>query len=209
MPAPDPYASLARWYEPATAPILKKARARLVQRCLDRGFARVLDVGCGTGLLVRDLCENGVRAVGMDVSPAMLLVASGRRGNPGRSPLVRGGVPFPFDRNAFDAVIFSLVLHESDDDPAAMLREALRVAPVCLALEWRMPERNLDIPLQAVVFAIERCAGARHYRRFRAFAKGGYLHGAVPRAGARVVAEESLMGGTMVLAEITAESVLP
>ncbi len=202
MPRPDPYALLARWYGPATGFILKDARARLSGRCQERGFVRILDAGCGTGLLARDLCGRGFRVTGLDVSPAMLAVAAKGRAAAGEYPLVHGSVPFPFAADTFDAVIFSLALHESDDDPATMLAEALRVAPVCLALEWRMPECNLDLPLHLLVHAIERCAGLRHYRRFRAFSQGGYLQGAAILAGARVVAEEALMGRTMVLAEI-------
>ena len=170
--------------------------------CLERGFNRVLDVGCGTGLLARDLCEKGCHVMGLDVSSAMLTVAAKHRAIAGNYSLVQGSVPFPFVGNSFDAVIFSLVLHESESDPVAMLTEALRVAPVCFVLEWRMPERNLDFPLQPFVFTVERCAGLRHYRRFCAFVQGGYLHGTVIRAGARVVVEETLMNGTMVLAEI-------
>ena len=203
MPRPDPYASLARWYDPATARILGNTRVRLARRCRERGFVRVLDAGCGTGLLVSDLDTEGFRVTGMDASPAMLAHAAKRRKAAGGAPLVLGGIPFPFAAKSFDAVVFSLVLHESGNDPAVMLAEALRVAPVCLVLEWRMPERNLDLPMQALVHAIERCAGLQHYRRFRAFARGGYLHGAAMRAGARVVMEEPLMGGTMVLAELS------
>lgn len=116
--------------------------------------------------------------------------------------LVRGGMPLPFASRSFDAAILSLVLHESDEEPEILLREALRVAPVCFVLEWRMPERNLDLPGHALTHAIERLAGKRHYARYRAFVRGGGLHGAAFRAKARVVHEEALMGGTMVLAEL-------
>ena len=199
--AHDAYAAIARWYDPATAAILSGARARMVDTCLRRHCSRVLDIGCGTGRLLADLHKNGMRAVGVDSSPAMLAVAA--RSLPAHSALVLGGPSLPFASRSFDAAILSLVLHETDGEPEGLLAEALRVAPVCFALEWRMPERNLDLPMQAVVHAIERLAGKRHYARFRSFASRGYLHGTAMRAGARVLYEERLMGGTMVLAEVS------
>ena len=204
MPGPDAYQTLARWYDLTASRVLLPAYARILERCAEHGFSRVLDFGCGMGRLAYLLRERGLEVVGLDVSPAMLGKALERR--PGAEGILfaQGGIPLPFAPSSFDAVIFSFVLHESDADPATLLAEALRVAPVCLVLEWRMPERNLDLPAQILVHAIERAVGARHYTRFRAFAAGGYLHGTAMRAGLHVAAEERLAGGTLVLAEVRA-----
>ncbi len=201
MRRPDRYAALARWYDAATTLPLRRARAELARLCRERGYAALLDIGCGTGLLAFELHRRGFSVTGVDVSPSMLGVAAGRGRGRGVA-LVRGALPLPFAPASFDAAILSLVLHESEDEPCALLAEALRVAPVCLVLEWRMPERNLDLPVQPLVRAVERLAGRAHYERFRQFAGGGYLHGAAGRARARVTAEKPLMGGAMVLAEV-------
>ena len=50
----------------------------------------ILDLGCGTGLLTRELAVEGRRVIGVDPAPAMLAVA--RRGGGCRAgPLGRGG----------------------------------------------------------------------------------------------------------------------
>lgn len=203
-PGPDRYADIARWYDLTASRALHSVHERMAVLCAERGFAHVLDAGCGTGRLAAKLHAKGIRVTGLDASPTMLARAAQDRAFPADIPLVLGGMPFPFASQFFDAAILSLVLHESDEEPEALLTEALRVAPVCIALEWRMPERNLDYLAQPLVHAIERIAGKEHYARFRHFASGGYVHGAAMRAGARVVWEEALKAATLVLAEVAA-----
>ena len=38
----------------------------------------VVDLGCGSGTLARELCEAGYRVLGFDLSPAMIEIARGR-----------------------------------------------------------------------------------------------------------------------------------
>ncbi|MEU8632433.1 methyltransferase domain-containing protein [Amycolatopsis sp. NPDC048633] len=59
---------------------------------------RVLDVGCGGGRAVAELCGRGVRAVGADRDPGMLAAARARSAGlaaPGSVPLMAGGFPEP------------------------------------------------------------------------------------------------------------------
>jgi len=82
--------------------------------------SRVLDVGCGDGLISSLLQAKrpDLTIQGIDV-----LVRSGTR-----IPVTSfDGTHIPFPDNAFDAVLFSDVLHHTDD-PAILLREARRVA---------------------------------------------------------------------------------
>lgn len=201
MPGPDRYETLARWYDMTAARALRSAYARIARLCAERRRTSILDIGCGTGRLASDLAALGMRVTGIDTSPAMLALAAGGGKEPGTPAFVLSGAPFPFAPGSFDAAVASMVLHESDEEPETLLAEALRVAPVCIVLEWRMPERNLDYCTQPLVHAVERLAGKKHYARFRNFARKGYLHGAAGRAGATVVSEEILAGGSMVLAE--------
>jgi ubiquinone/menaquinone biosynthesis C-methylase UbiE len=92
---------------------------------------RVLDVGCGTGLVARRAAEpvgDGGSVAGIDISPEMIAVA--------RSVPVAGGAPIewhqgdatalPFPDGSFDVVLCQMTLMFIEDRLAAM-REMHRV----------------------------------------------------------------------------------
>ena len=80
----------------------------------------ILDVGCGDGLLAATLRSkrSDLSIRGLDVLP---------RQNMHIPVDIFDGARIPFDDNAFDAVLFSDVLHHTYD-PMVLLREAQRVA---------------------------------------------------------------------------------
>jgi ubiquinone/menaquinone biosynthesis C-methylase UbiE len=85
---------------------------------------RLLDVGCGGGLLLRDAIARGARATGLDHSADMVALARERAP---RSTVVLGtaeSLPFPGD--AFTAVSMSIVFLFLPN-PLAVLRECRRV----------------------------------------------------------------------------------
>lgn len=51
-----------------------------VQLAADLNAGTIVDLGCGTGTLTRELATGGRRVVGIDPSPAMLAVARGKPG---------------------------------------------------------------------------------------------------------------------------------
>ena len=118
LPAQLAYDQWAEEYEdtdPTTLldePFLR-SRLQLFDGC------RVLDLGCGTGRYLRQVSQPGVRAVGMDLSRAML--ARARRTIRPAAPiaLVQASiVPFPFAPEVFDRVIAGLVIDHVDDLPS-------------------------------------------------------------------------------------------
>jgi ubiquinone/menaquinone biosynthesis C-methylase UbiE len=81
---------------------------------------RVLDVGCGDGLIAAALWSKrpDLTIRGIDVLPR----------DRSHIPIeMFDGVSFPFERESFDVVMFSDVLHHTEN-PAVLLREARRVA---------------------------------------------------------------------------------
>ncbi|HOL50165.1 MAG TPA: class I SAM-dependent methyltransferase, partial [bacterium] len=86
---------------------------------------KILDVGCGTGLLAMHLLQAGFDVYGVDVSPEMVKIAQKRL--PGR--IVCASVEnIPFPDNSFDGVICIATLHHlSVTGFALAIKEMVRV----------------------------------------------------------------------------------
>lgn len=87
---------------------------------------RVLDAGCGPGVLAAALIARGAAVTGIDLSRALLAIARERLG-PG-VPLHQADLaqPLDFPDGSFDLIVSSLVMHYLEDwEPA--LREFRRV----------------------------------------------------------------------------------
>jgi SAM-dependent methyltransferase len=82
---------------------------------------RVLDLGCGDGVLTEKLAALGAKVVGIDNSPDMIAAAH-RRGLDARM-MDAGSLTF---QNEFDAVFSNAALHWVKDDPDAPVAGAFR-----------------------------------------------------------------------------------
>lgn len=92
--------------------------------------ARILDLGCGWGRVLKPVMDRGGRAVGFDISENMLELAADHLAKNGHRPeLARGdGTRLPFRDNSFDQVYSLLVLqHLSKDNGTALISEVHRV----------------------------------------------------------------------------------
>jgi SAM-dependent methyltransferase len=92
---------------------------------LGDGLVRILDVGCGTGGLIRRLARRhaGWTWTGLEASPVACALARARTG----APVVEAAAEhLPFANGRWDAVVAADVLYHLEDDAAA-LREIFRV----------------------------------------------------------------------------------
>jgi 2-polyprenyl-6-hydroxyphenyl methylase/3-demethylubiquinone-9 3-methyltransferase len=129
------YKSLGvRWYEANDTPIaLLRAEARQRNPWLAAaiaqafgGPARVLDLGCGGGLLANELAARGHAVTGIDASTENLEVARAYD-RTGRAVYTCGDArALPFAAGSFD-VVCAMDLLEHVDDPAQIVAEAARV----------------------------------------------------------------------------------
>lgn len=88
----------------------------------------VLDLGCGSGELARQLAASGRQVTGCDISAEMLgrAAEADPAGSVRLTRLQPGWTALPFSARAFDVVVASSVL-EYVDEPSAVLRECSRV----------------------------------------------------------------------------------
>jgi ubiquinone/menaquinone biosynthesis C-methylase UbiE len=106
---------------------LRKAEWKWLTRELAKNISapRVLDIGCGTGSLLRALSPRIGQSAGVDISRGMIDEAN-RTGNSSKlSFLAIDGPRLPFADNSFDVVTSFLSFRYLDWDP--ILREIARV----------------------------------------------------------------------------------
>jgi ubiquinone/menaquinone biosynthesis C-methylase UbiE len=85
---------------------------------------RLLDIGCGGGLLLRDAMATGADVAGLDHSPDMVDLAKERA--PGATVVLGDARHLPFADDSFTAVSMSVVFFFLDD-PIGVLQECRRV----------------------------------------------------------------------------------
>jgi ArsR family transcriptional regulator len=95
-------------------------------------FRAMLDIGTGTGRMLELFADRYERAVGLDLSPAMLAVARANleRAGIGHARVRLGdGTNLPVLRDSFDLVVIHQVLHFLDDPDRALAEAAGALAP--------------------------------------------------------------------------------
>ncbi|NWK95725.1 SAM-dependent methyltransferase [Sphingobium lactosutens] len=128
----DAFGAAAGHYEAHAGPQRLAATlvADIAQRQMPGGVARVLEIGCGTGLLTRDIQTRwpGADLIATDISPGMLEQAASHGRVAGRFLTMDGEAP-PFDGPWFDLILSSLTFQWFDDLPAAIARLAGLLRP--------------------------------------------------------------------------------
>ncbi len=154
--------------ERARAPDLALRRRFLLARV--RPGERVLDVGCGDGLLTDELARAGAQVVGIDVAERALQRAAQRASMHGRAldlRLVDAEEPLPLADASFDVVWAGEVI-EHVVDTAAWLSELRRVlrsqGRLLLTTPAHPPARLLALALSGRAFDAHFDPRADHLR---------------------------------------------
>lgn len=123
----EEYARLAPQYDTRWSTYVERSVWETLRRIDVRPDDRILDVGCGTGVLLERLSVEtpGVDLAGVDLSDEMLGVARKRLGS---SVDLRQAhaEKLPFEDSAFDVVVSSSVFHDIRE-PEEALKEMRRV----------------------------------------------------------------------------------
>jgi ubiquinone/menaquinone biosynthesis C-methylase UbiE len=92
-------------------------RVRMLLEGLRPG-ARVLEVGCGTGLLTEEIAKRGVKVYSLDISQELLKQAREKSGNKDIVFFCSSAYELGFADSSFDNIIGMSVLHHLDMDRA-------------------------------------------------------------------------------------------
>ena len=138
----DPWGFETRWYE-------ERKRAILMASLPSRALGRVLEIGCSTGLVTRELAERSEHVLAIDASTAAVDAASERlRGYP-NAVVRRAAVPGDEPDGQFDAIVLSEVgYYLSRHDLAqtiSLIDDALAPGGFLVACHWR--HRVAEYPL--------------------------------------------------------------
>jgi SAM-dependent methyltransferase len=166
-----PAAEFEEWLTDRVARRPQGARARVVYGADDvHEFARraivealglapgdrLLEIGCGGGLLLREALGRGAAAVGLDHSEEMVALARERA--PGAEVILGDAEHLPFARGSFTAVAMSIVFMFLPD-PVEVLRECHRV----LARRGRIAVYTTSPALRGTPAAPEPLASHSHF----------------------------------------------
>ncbi|MDD1653038.1 MAG: methyltransferase domain-containing protein [Methanomicrobiales archaeon] len=178
----------------------------VVQDLRQRGkTGRALDVGCGTGNLVRELADMGCVPTGIDLSPEMVATAAGS--HPGLQEAFRCADIMTCDPGSdFDVITAMGVLEYQEDGPGFVRRLArfLREGGI-LYLESRNRLFNLfstnqytlgEIESHRMPDLIRQLETVDRYSPVREIS-GDYLSGALRHLKERLQVPEGTSGGTL------------
>lgn len=135
----EEYSALAPDYDRRWSAYLQASLSMTLDAVADLPAQRILDVGCGTGLLLDMLAQrmDGPELVGIDPVTAMLAVARQRLGR--RAALLKGRAEeLPFADGAFQLVTCSNALHYFPDAAAALgeMRRVLAPPGNLVITDW-------------------------------------------------------------------------
>jgi len=93
------------------------------------GSMRVMDLGCGPGIVSESLAHDAGQVVGLDLTPEMLARASKRCSDAGHDNglfVLGDSRRLPFEDASFDVVVTRSAIHHFDN-PSAVIAECARV----------------------------------------------------------------------------------
>lgn len=154
-----------------------RIRQQRVVEMFDQPGGKVLDVGCGPGVMVNELVRRrGCELWGIDIAPEMIRDAERRFAGEPRAHFAVGAIEkLQFPDSFFDAVVCMGVVEYIDDDVVA-IREMLRVLRpggtlIVTVPHARSPYRIWNRFVWGPVSKLLYPALARVSRRFAALAK--------------------------------------
>jgi 2-polyprenyl-3-methyl-5-hydroxy-6-metoxy-1,4-benzoquinol methylase len=144
------------WETPA-GKIRWDRRVRMLTNSLKSGM-KVLEIGCGTGFLTKEIVKKSVQLIAIDISEELIEVARKTILDSNVEFIIENAYQMSFDDQTFNAVIGSSVLHHLDVDLA--LKEIYRVLTPGGYIAFTEPNMmNPQIALQKNIPALKKALG--------------------------------------------------
>ena len=135
----EEYDELAPVYEERWRTYTERSIEATIRRVPDAASLRLLDVGAGTGLLLRKIAHRfpSAQLTGLDLSLAMALTARRPHGE-GGSIVTGDAHRLPFDARSFDVIVSSSSIHFWRDPAQALveIRRVLRDDGTLVITDW-------------------------------------------------------------------------
>jgi len=146
------------WEKPTGPYRLKRRTDLMIERGRLKPGARVLEIGCGTGVITSYLQLSGADITAIDLSPDLLALAKDKGWPESVRFEIGNAEALDFEDASFDAVVGSSVLHHLDIDRS--LSEIRRVLKPGGAMAFSEPNMvNPHILLQKNIPWLKRLAG--------------------------------------------------
>lgn len=146
---------------------------------------RVLDIGCGAGLLAEPLARRGAQVTGVDAAAKNIAAARSHAKDAGLRVDYRVGEPATALRSdeRFDLVLLLEVVEHVDDVPAIVQQAAARVAPggVLVASTIDRTVRSFLLAIVGAEYVFRVLPRGTH--QWRHFVRPAELDAAAARAG--------------------------
>jgi len=163
--------------DPILAPMRKRVTGEI------QPGEKVIDIACGTGAQVFELCEVASKIVGADLSESMIdfaKIACKKRNIPNAEFFVCDATNLSiFETGSFDLAIMSLALHQFHPDlHSPILSEVKRVAKRVIIVDYAVPLPKNYAGVGSRV--AEFLAGKEHNSNFKKYYQLGGLNAILP-----------------------------
>ena len=160
--------------DPVLAPMRKRITAEIFVS------ETVIDIACGTGAQVFELCKIASKTVGIDLSESMINHAQTtckKRNIPNAEFFVYDAAKlFRFETKSFDTALMSLALHQFDPGlHSLVLNEMKRIAKRIIIVDYSVPLPKNYAGIGSRI--AEFLAGREHNFNFKQYYRLGGLNG--------------------------------